>query len=115
MIVGREWQHHGPRRHQDMKTITGNHLFSSSGDDIGEVKDVIGGGGPEGPSWLSVKTGLFATRLVPFELVEERGDSLVTDLTTDQVKSAPKTDSHLEPVGEDREALLSHYRLADAP
>ena len=97
-----------------MKTITGSHLFSRSGDDIGEIKDVIGGGGPEGPSWLSVKTGLFATRLVPFELVEQREDSLVTTISSDEVKWAPKTDSHLEPVGEEREALLAHYGMVGA-
>lgn len=97
-----------------MKTITGSHLFSRTGDDIGEVKDVIGGGGPEGPAWLSVKTGVFATRLVPFELVERREDGLVTSLSSDEVKSAPKTNSHLEPFGEDREALLAHYGMVSA-
>lgn len=96
-----------------MTTITGSHLFSSSGDDIGEVKDVIGGEGGE-PAWLSVKTGVFATRLVPYEKVRERDDALVTDLSVDEIKSAPKTDSHLEPVGADRDALLAHYGMARA-
>ena len=96
-----------------MTTITGSHLFTTTGEDIGEVKDVIGGDIGR-PAWLSVKTGMFATRLVPYEKVQDRGDALVTELSVDDVKSAPKTDSHLEPVGQDRDALLAHYGLARA-
>lgn len=92
-------------------TITGKRLFSSSGEDIGEVKDIVGHGS-EGPAWAAVKTGLLSQRLVPFSMIDQTGDQLRTDLDVDDIKSAPKVPTHIEPVGEDLDLLRAHYGAA---
>ncbi|MCO8127974.1 PRC-barrel domain-containing protein [Acidimicrobiia bacterium EGI L10123] len=89
-------------------TITGKRLLSSSGEDIGEVKDVVGLGA-DGPGWVAVKTGLLSQRLVPFSRIDQTGDQLRTDLDVDDIKSAPKVPTHVEPVGEDLDLLRAHY------
>lgn len=98
-----------------MKAITGSHLYSSTGDDIGEITDVLGGVDEEedGPTWVSVKTGLFSHRLVPYSLVEDRDGRLTTALDAGEVKSAPKVPAHVEPAGTDLEALQAHYAQED--
>lgn len=94
-----------------METITGHHLYSEEGDDIGAITDVIGSdAGLDGPpSWITVKTGLLTQRLVPFAAVEERGDQFVTSLSRDVVKAAPKVPVHFQPAGDDLDALCDHY------
>lgn len=98
-----------------MTAITGSHLYSSTGDDIGEITDVLGGVDEEqdAPAWVSVKTGLFSHRLVPYSRVEDRDGRLTTTLDADEVKSAPKVPAHIEPAGKDLEALQHHYGSED--
>jgi len=91
-------------------TLRGKHLFGADGADIGEVKDVVGLDG-SAPIWLSVKTGVFSQRLVPFAAISESDDRLETELTSGHVKSAPKVPSDVEPVGDDLDALRQHYRI----
>ena len=53
-----------------METIVGHHLYDATGEDVGEIVDVVGVSGPDlVPSWVTVKTGWFNQRLVPFEAV----------------------------------------------
>ena len=94
--------------------ITGHHLHSADGEDVGEVIDVLGGDDLEGPPrWITVKTGWFAQRVVPFELVEQRHDGeLVTSVTRQTIAEAPKVPVHLEPNGDDAAELRRHYALA---
>lgn len=90
-------------------TLKGKHLYGADGAEIGEVRDVVGLDG-SAPTWLSVKTGIFSQRMVPFTAVSESDDRLETELTARQVKSAPKVPSDVEPVGDDLDALRRHYR-----
>lgn len=95
-----------------MHTLTGSHVYSETGEDIGEVIDVVGRTGLEqDPHWIAVKTGWFSERLVPYDLIRERADQLVTPCSKDEVKHAPKVDVHLEPVGEDLDELRRYYGL----
>lgn len=97
-----------------MDTIVGQHLYSPSGEDVGEIVDVVGVQGPElEPSWVTVKTGWFAQRLVPYAMVQAKGDGFVTSCSADVVKNAPKVPVHFEPAGDDRDELHSHYGLAE--
>ena len=91
-------------------TLKGKHLYGAEGEDIGEVQDMVGMDG-EAPQWVTVKTGLLSKRLVPFTLIRETEDRLESDLTSDDVKSAPKVPAHVEPAGEDLGNLRRHYRL----
>lgn len=96
-----------------METITGHHLYSDRGDDIGAITDVLGtDAGLDGaPTWIAVKTGLFSERLVPFGTVQARDDELVTSLPPEVVKSAPKVPVHFQPAGDELDALRQHYGL----
>ncbi|MDE0801891.1 MAG: PRC-barrel domain-containing protein [Acidimicrobiales bacterium] len=96
-----------------MHTITGSHLLSTNGEDIGEITDVVGSNGPDvTPTWLAVKTGWFSQRLVPFAIVVEDGDAFRTDCTPDDVKQAPKVPVHFEPSGHDLDELCDYYRAS---
>ena len=96
-----------------MDTIVGCHLFTAEGDDIGEIVDVVGVRGPElTPAWVTVKTGWFAQRLVPFDMVDDQGDRFQTTCSADAVKAAPKVPVHFEPAGDDLDELCAHYGLA---
>ena len=98
-----------------MDTIVGHHLYDPAGEDIGEIVDVVGVSGPDlRPSWLTVKTGWFNQRLVPFEAVEPRGEDLAARVAADVVKKAPKVPVHFEPSGDDLDQLCEHYGL-EAP
>ena len=93
-----------------MDTIVGHHLHSRDGEDIGEIVDVVGVSGADlTPTWLTVKTGWFNQRLVPFDAVEDQGDRLVTEFDAAAVKDAPKVPVHFEPAGDDLDQLCSHY------
>ena len=95
-----------------MDTIVGHHLHSRDGQDIGEIVDVVGVDGPDlTPTWVTVKTGWFNQRLVPYEAVEPEGEEFVTALDADAVKQAPKVPVHFEPAGDDLDQLCSHYGL----
>lgn len=93
--------------------ITGHHLRTADGEDIGEITDVIGGEELDTPPrWLAVKTGLFAERLVPYDIVRQADDGeLVTAVSKTEVKHAPKVPVHVEPVGQDLEELRRYYAL----
>ena len=98
-----------------METIVGHHLYDDTGEDIGEIVDVVGVAGPDlTPSWVTVKTGWFNQRLVPFDAVEQRGDDFATNCPAETIKKAPKVPVHFEPTGDDLEQLVSHYGL-EAP
>jgi len=98
-----------------METIVGHHLFDPTGEDVGEIVDLVGVNGPEmTPSWVTVKTGWFNQRLVPFEAVESRGEELATTCSAETIKKAPKVPVHFEPVGDDLDQLCAHYGL-EAP
>lgn len=95
-----------------MDTIVGHHLYGTNGEDIGEVVDVVGVRGTEmRPSWVTVKTGWFNQRLVPFDTVSERSDQLVTSCSAIAVKNAPKVPVHFEPAGDDLDELCTYYGL----
>lgn len=97
---------------QAQHTITGQHLFSSAGDDIGEITDVVGAyDGDMTPRWLTVKTGWFSQRLVPWTIVVEGEDGYVTACTASEVKHAPKVPVHFEPAGDDLDELCDYYAL----
>lgn len=93
--------------------ITGHHLHTADGQDIGEITDVIGGEELDTPPrWLAVKTGMFSERLVPYDIVVESDDGdLVTAASKTEVKHAPKVPVHIEPAGEDLEELRRYYSL----
>ncbi len=96
-----------------MHTITGQHLYSTTGDEIGEITDIIGSNGPDvDPVWLAVKTGWFSQRLVPFSIVVADGEDFRIDCSPDDVKNAPKVPVHLEPTGHDLDELCDHYRVS---
>lgn len=96
-----------------MEHFTGHHLFTTQGDDIGEIVDVLGADGPDlTPSWLTVKTGWFSSRLVPYGVVEPRGEQFVTTLAPDQIAHAPKVPTHFEPAGDDRDELCRYYGIS---
>ena len=98
-----------------METIVGHHLYDPSGEDVGEIVDVVGVGGPDrSPTWVTVKTGWFNQRLVPIDVVESRGDDFATTCSADTVKKAPKVPVHFEPTGDDLDQLCDHYGL-EAP
>lgn len=95
-----------------METIVGHHLLAADGEDIGEIVDVVGVQGPElRPTWVTVKTGWFNQRLVPFEKVETRSDQLISECSAETVKNAPKVPVHFEPAGDDLDQLCSYYGL----
>ena len=96
-----------------METIVGHHLFSPEGEDVGEIVDVVGARGPElVPSWVTVKTGWFAQRLVPYDMIEPRDEGFITSCSAESIKSAPKVPVHFEPSGDDLDELCSYYGLA---
>jgi hypothetical protein len=95
-----------------MSGIVGNHLYAHDGEDLGEIVDVVGATGPDmTPSWVTVKTGWFSQRLVPFGTVEDRARQLVTSCSAVAVKNAPKVPTHFEPAGDDLDQLRSYYGL----
>ncbi len=96
-------------------TMTGHTLYDRQGDEIGEIVDVVGGDPVAEPDqcWLAVRTGWFATRLVPSADVHSRGEFYVSDHPRDEVRHAPKVDPHIEPVGVDMERLHDHYGTPD--
>lgn len=95
-----------------METITGQHLYSAGGEDIGKITDVVGSDGVEmQPRWLAVKTGWFSQRLVPYVVVVPGEDGFVTACTADEVKDSPKVPVHFEPAGDDLDALRDYYAL----
>lgn len=100
-----------------MHTITGSHLYSTAGEDIGEITDVVGASaamaGPNlEPTWLAVKTGWFSQRLVPYDIVIADGDQFRTDCSAEAVKHAPKVPVHFEPSGHDLDELCDYYRVS---
>jgi hypothetical protein len=96
-----------------MHTIVGSHLISSDGEDVGEIVDVVGVRGPElTPTWVTVKTGWFAQRLVPFDMVDAQGDGFQSTCSAGDIKDAPKVPVHFEPAGDDLDELCAHYGLA---
>lgn len=97
-----------------MKTITGSTLYASSGDEIGEIVDIVGAHGADlTPDWITVKTGWLTQRLVPFVLVEETDGGFLVPCTREQVKSAPKVAAHVEPSHHEVAALCSHYGVPE--
>ena len=95
-----------------METIVGHHLYDADGEDVGEIVDVVGVSGPElTPTWLTVKTGWFNQRLVPFDTVEQQSDDFVTKVRAEDVKHAPKVPVHFEPAGDDLDQLCDHYGM----
>jgi hypothetical protein len=95
-----------------MDTIVGHHLYDPAGEDVGEIVDVVGVAGPDlAPSWVTVKTGWFNQRLVPFDKVETRGDEFATTCSADTIKQAPKVPVHFEPAGDDLDQLCRHYGM----
>ncbi len=98
-----------------MDTITGKDLFTTRGERVGEIVDVLGlYGTVHDVGWLTVKINWRLTRLVPHKGIEPRGDAFTTPFTLEEIRSAPKVPVHFEPAGEERDALSSHYgaRLA---
>lgn len=98
-----------------MHTITGQTLRSAAGGDIGKITDVVGADGIDvAPRWLTVKTGWFSERLVPYAIVVEGEDGFVTDCTRSEVKHSPKVPVHYEPSGDALEELRDYYSLRPA-
>ena len=98
-----------------METIVGHHLFDPTGEDVGEIVDVVGVHGPDrNPAWVTVKTGWFNQRLVPFEVLKSQGEGLAAVCSAETIKKAPKVPVHFEPTGDDLDQLCEHYGL-EAP
>lgn len=97
-----------------MQTITGSTLYASSGDQIGEIVDIVGAHGAElTPDWITVKTGWLTQRLVPFSLVEQADGRFTVPCTREQVKSAPKVAAHVEPSHHEVAELCSYYGVPE--
>jgi hypothetical protein len=95
-----------------MDTITGHTLYSSDGEEVGEIVDVLGlYGSADEFGWLAVKLSWRSTRLVPNQDVEPHEDGFRTRFSKDEISSAPKVPAHFEPAGDDRDALCSHYGI----
>lgn len=95
-----------------MEHIVGHHLYDPDGQDIGEIVDIVGVDGPDlTPAWVTVKTGWFNQRLVPYNAVRSDGEDFATQCPAETIKSAPKVPVHFEPAGDDLDQLRAHYGL----
>ncbi len=93
-------------------TLTGRELFDRDGSRVGKVSDVLYASDLGEPLFVTVDPGLLRReRIVPFELVEERGDSLVAACTADDISTGPSARDHVLPDGEARQEIFRHYGL----
>ena len=96
----------------DVKSVIGRNVVSSSGEKIGKAGQVYLDDTSGQPEWVTVSTGLFGTKetFVPLAEASTSGNDLVVPYDKDQVKKAPNVgdgDEHLSEQEERR--LYEHY------
>jgi uncharacterized protein (TIGR02271 family) len=91
----------------------GRKLVDRDGAKIGRVDEIYVDDRTGEPSWLTVHTGLLASRtnFVPLRDARASGDDLQVPYTKHEVKDAPHIEpgGHLEPAEEER--LFQHYSM----
>ena len=92
--------------------MRGAPVYSSDGEQIGEVEEIFLDNQTQKPEWIGIGTGFMGTKrvLVPVEGGQADGDAFRVPYPKDQVKNAPDVDS--DEISQDLEAeLYSYYGL----
>jgi len=87
--------------------------IDSSGDKIGTISDVYVDNDTSEPSWLTVRTGLFGTKVsfVPIAGASAAGDDVMVGWDKSVVKDAPRADADGALSSDEEDALYAHYGL----
>lgn len=95
-----------------LTAMQGADVYSTDGEKIGSVEEVLVDEQTGQPEWIGLGTGFFGTKrvLVPVEGTEPTDDGLRVPYSKGQVKEAPEFDA--ERISQDDEArLYAHYGL----
>ena len=97
------------------RVLIGEKLLDREGNPVGKITDVIVDSATLENEWLTVKTGMMGgEHLVPFAVVEERGDDITVPFAKDAVKAAPTVDKgHAAPSPSERVEVFSHFGMED--
>jgi uncharacterized protein (TIGR02271 family) len=95
----------------EVQTWQGRTVHGPDGDKIGTVEDVYLDRETGEPEWLTVKTGLFGSRVsfVPLQGAQVSGDDLRIEYDKSLVKDAPNVDADGQLSPEEERALYEHY------
>ena len=98
---------------QDLNTVAGGTAVTTTGDQIGTIRDLYTDADGGGATFATVTTGLFGSRssFVPLAEATVDGDKLVVPYAVDQVKDAPHVDADDELSPDEEEQLYRHYGL----
>jgi uncharacterized protein (TIGR02271 family) len=91
----------------------GRTVVDRDGEKIGSIDEIYMDAQTEQPEWLTVKTGLFGTKVsfIPIRDAAESDDDVRVPYTKDQVKDAPNADADRELSQEEERDLYGHYDL----
>lgn len=97
------------------RAIIGEKLVDREGNPVGKITDVIVDSATLENEWLTVKTGMMSgEHLVPFAVVEDRGEEIAVPFAKDEIKSAPTPDKgHAAPSPTERQEVFSHFGMED--
>jgi uncharacterized protein (TIGR02271 family) len=100
---------------QELAEMRGMPVYSSDGEEIGEVEEIFYDADSNRPEWIGIGTGVLGTKrvLVPVEGASHTGDALTVDYTKKQVKDSPDIDDD-EISQETERELYSYYGLGYA-
>lgn len=97
-----------------VRDIIGKTVRSTSGDKLGEARQVFLDDVTNEPEWVTVNTGMFGTKetFVPLADARVSGDAITVPYSKDKVKDAPTTDVGDGHLDESEELVLyAHYGL----
>lgn len=96
----------------DYSTWSGRTVYDSEGNKVGELRDIYVDEKSGKPTWATVKTGFFGTKenFFPLGLAEQRGEDIVVQATSDQIKEAPKVDVDEVLSPEEEHMLYDYYQ-----
>ena len=103
-------------KRQDLDQVHGKTLYSSDGDKLGDVQDVVLDDRTGEPEWVRIGVGLFGMKdvLVPLALIETHSDGLQVSMPKDKVKDAPAVaENVISPEAESE--LYKYYGLTTSP
>jgi hypothetical protein len=94
------------------KELIGSTVYDMNGDKIGTLDSFYIDEDTEKPRWLTVKTGLFGTKLsfVPLALARESEGGLQVAVSKDQVNDAPRIEEDGELSDDEGDMLRDYYK-----
>lgn len=98
---------------EEVQRWLGHELYGAGQERLGEITEVYLDSGTDQPEWLTVRTGLFGTKVsfVPIGSASMEGDQVMVPFSKQEVKDAPNVTANGELSAEQERRLYDHYGL----